>query len=166
MDIAFAAHRFRIAKPTRYGFDRAGDIAFALRLGGERPDLPKFYGGEHGSGPGAEVLAGEFVARDLEIGIDVGRLYRADLALLIDVLKKLLSGEVLHAPHDGGETRVGELDLVLDAAFSAELEFQLRAAHAYLAVAQGGQAEGLVISCILLVSDPDERGFKEAYHGR
>ena len=75
MDVALAADRRRVAEPARHPLDRLGDVALGGGLAVEALELAERPRGQHGGRPGAEVLGGEVVARDLaqEVGATSSR---------------------------------------------------------------------------------------------
>ena len=52
------------------------------------------------------------------------------------------------------------------AAFAAELELDRAAVDLDMMMANGGQAEALVVARVLGIADPDERGLEQTHHGR
>ena len=75
--------------------------------------------------PGAEVLGGEVgAARLADVVVDVGRADAAHRAVVVDVLEQVLPRHRLAAPHDAGDARIVERDLVLLAALAAKAQAQ------------------------------------------
>src|SRR5262249_59379262 len=109
-------------------------------------------GGEHRAGPGAEILAGELLARDvLQVGIHVVRLDAPRFAAVVDIAEELLARQILHAPHDRGEPAVVELHRVLDAALAPKAAFEPRPLHSHLPLAQRGRPPRLLLAGLLLL---------------
>jgi hypothetical protein len=166
VDVTLSAYGFSVAQLLRDQFDRGADMAFGLRGGTAARHAPQRFGGLQGPGPSAEILAREIFAGDLlQVGVDVRRLDAAVFAGFIDVLKKLVSGKILHAAHDPGNLPVRKLDIVLHAALAAKPELQRGAPNTHLTVAQGRKPEGLVIACVLLVSNPDAARLEKPHDG-
>src|SRR5581483_7218188 len=114
----------------------------------------------------AEILARKLLAGDgLKIGVDVGRLDRVRRAIVADVVKQRLAGQLLHAAHDARKSRIGERHFVTHTALAAEAKAQLRTAHAHLPLAQRRQAERSVLARILLVADANESTLQQTHHG-
>src|SRR4029450_1301858 len=94
VDIAPAADRRRIAEPRRYRDHRRGEAALGvalLRVRGRQRE-----GGENRGAPGAEVLGGDLLAGDLaHVVVDVCRVDGLPLSILVEVLKELVTGQVL-----------------------------------------------------------------------
>src|SRR5437016_1110268 len=104
MDVALAADGFGVAEYFGDRFDGLDDVLFGLLLCGESADFRKRLGGENGAGPGAEVLGGEIRTGNLaKIIVHVRRADVADVAVGVEVLKKLLSRQVLAFLGDLGE---------------------------------------------------------------
>src|SRR4051812_12057809 len=142
MDVALAAHRRGIAQHLRCRLYRAANVATSCgrrarcRQGGERT------GAEQRTRPGSKVFAGEVVPGDgAQIRVDIRRLDRPRIALLVDVVKKLFAGKLLHVPHDARQPSVGERHFVRHAALAAELEAHPRARDAHLSLPQRREAE-------------------------
>ena len=109
---------------------RARAATRALSLAPARARAHRTQGGrrQHGAGPGAEVLGGELVARDLpEVFVDVGRVDRRAAAVLVQVLEQLLARQIAAAPDDARESRSSQIDLVEHAALAAKVKSQLGA---------------------------------------
>ncbi|HLH18486.1 MAG TPA: hypothetical protein VKX45_14790 [Bryobacteraceae bacterium] len=81
-------------------------------------------------------------------------------------MEKLVAGEVLALANDARQAAIGELYVVLLAALAAETEHQTSAVDADVAVAHGGQAEGLVLPCVFIVAHADERGLEQPHDRR
>jgi hypothetical protein len=135
---------------------------FALASLSKVSNSRKAIAAEHGSGPGAEILGGDVISADLlQIRIDVGRgdgLFRAGL---VDVLEQVLPGQFLALAHDLGDAPVLDLQPPRLAALALEVEFERGAVDLDMAVAQGRQAEALVLFDVVLVADPDQCGFEK-----
>src|SRR5207253_6848899 len=112
----------------------------------------------HRAAPGAEVLRGEIApGKFAQVRVDVVGGDRLALAERVEVLEELGAGKVAAALHDAGEPLVGEGDVVLDAALSAEAEAQRRSAHRDVPAPQRRQAERAVLARVLVVAYADQR---------
>src|SRR4051812_46397671 len=101
MDVVRPTHRPRVAELLRDFVDGAEDVGLGLLLGCERPEIAQRTGGEHRPGPGPEVLRSDGAARDVaEVLVDVTGVDRLALAVVVQILKELLTGELLTALYD------------------------------------------------------------------
>jgi len=156
VDIGLARHGGRVAKVLRGLADRGGHVPLLLPVGGSLPEGPQRPVGQHGPGPGPEVLGGD-AGRDLgEVAVDVVRRDIVRLAVRIDILEELLAREVSATPDDGCQASVPQPDLVLLAGLAAEAERDRGAVDGRVPVAQGGQPERAVEPRVLIVPDPDQ----------
>src|SRR5205085_10619140 len=132
----------------------------ARRAGGEADR------GEHGSGPGAEVLRAERLAAGVaQIAVDVGGADRLRPAVVGLPLEEVLAGQVLATTDDGRDAPVGDRHAMEPAALAAEREAHAPAVHVRVLVAQRGEAEGVVLPRVLLVTVTQERRLEEADDG-
>ena len=162
VDVALPADRGRVAQPLGDVLDGPDDVLLGLRLRVERLELAERQRGQDGPGPGPEVLGGELAAGGLaDVLVDVGRVDRPGLTLLVQVLEQLLAREVPAPADDPGEPGVGQVDLVLDPALAPELEPDRLPADPDVPVAHRGQAERLVGPGVFLVADPDQGRLQE-----
>jgi len=131
------------------------------------PSSAQHGGDVHAPRPRAEILGADFAAGDLlQVIVHVGRADRLHLARFVLVLEQLLPRQVPAAAHDARELRVVHGDAVELAALAAELEFHARAAHLHVAVAHGGEAEGVVLLGIALVADANRGALEEPHDER
>src|SRR5207244_6509438 len=122
-------------------------------------------GGEDGASPCSEILRREVVAPDLpQVRIDVGRVYRLAIALLVQVLEELVSGQLLTLPDHAGEPAVRDADRMMLATLAPELEAQPRSLDGDVLAPQGREPIGPVVACVLLVAHPDQRRLEQAHH--
>ena len=114
----------RVAQPLGHLLDRPHHVALGLRLRVDASNSCSAQRGQHGAGPGAEVLGGEVLAGDLaQVVVDVARADGADLAVLVEVLEQLLPGQVLAArARSAPGARSRQLDVVRLAALAPEAE--------------------------------------------
>jgi len=87
------------------------------------------------------------------------------VAVVVEVLEELVAGEVEAALDDVGEATVLDVDGVVDAGFSLEVEGDGAAVDVDVAVVQGGEAVGVVFAGIFFVADADAGGLHEADDG-
>src|SRR5690242_1644048 len=88
------------------------------------------------------------------------------LAVIIDVLKKLLSGEFLASADHLGDAAVTKIELPYFPAFAFEIELQGRALDVDMAIFEGSQAIAFVGARIFVAPDADQRRFKQMHHCR
>src|SRR5437867_858576 len=158
MDVALAADRDRIAKVS----GNLGELAL---------DTPWFPGGglggqgksgEHGATPGAEVLGGELPAADLsQVLVDVGGIDDLRLALVVDVLEELVTGQLLTVTDHTGQPSIREVDSMTLPSLAAELEAQRGTLNGDVLGAQRREPIGMVLSRVLFVPDSDQRGLEQ-----
>ena len=74
----------------------------------------------------------------------------------IDPLKEFLPGNIGAAPHQPGQSGIADADAMENAAFAPELQVQGVPRHAHMTIAERGEAERVVRSCVLLVADSHE----------
>src|SRR3546814_2673514 len=98
----------------------------------------------------------------MEVVVDVGRADVVALALLVDVLEQLLTGDVLARLDDPREPPVAQFDLLALAALRPKLEDQFRAVDVDMPVPHRGQAEGAVVAGVFVVADADQRRLEQA----
>src|SRR3546814_18981175 len=98
----------------------------------------------------------------MEVVVDVGRADVVALALLVDVLEQLLTGDVLARLDDPREPPVAQFDLLALAALRPKLEDQFRAVDVDMPVPPRGQAEGAVVAGVFVVADADQRRIEQA----
>ncbi len=162
MDVGLAADRRGVAEPLRHALDRLDDVLLRLGVGVERLELLQGQRAEDRAGPGAEVLGGEVLPGDLpEVLVDIARVDRPMLPVVVEVLEEFVAGDLLAAPDDPREAPVLDADLPLLAALAAELEAQLGVLDGDVVVAHRRQAERVVLPGVLLVADADQRLLQE-----
>src|SRR6185503_16683054 len=88
--------------------------------------------------------------------VDVGRIDGRRPAVLVEILKQLLPGQVAATAHDARDPGVLDRDLVEHAALAAKVKADRAAPEGDVAVLERGQAERTVGARVLLVADPDE----------
>jgi hypothetical protein len=157
MDVALPTNRRRVAELVGRLPDRRDDRAPRTRTGRDRTGASKGPIGEDGPCPRPKVLGRNVgPGRLAEVVIDVLRPDIANLAVLIDVLEQLLTGQLLATPHDRGQPAISKADLVDLATFRSESKAEPMAVGASMAIPERRQAERAVRLRVLLVADPDE----------
>ncbi len=171
MDVALAADGGGVAETPGDLGDGFDDGFFAGGGGAGGVALLQDHAGEDGAGPGAEVFGGEVLGIDVgggdgaEVFVDVGGFDVVGIAVVVEELEELVAGKVVAALDDAGDAAVVEVDGVLDSGFAAEVEVDLRAVDIDVAVAQGGEAVGLVLAGVLFVAYADVGGLHDAEDG-
>src|SRR5215831_19076437 len=96
MHIARAADGPCIAQALGYGIDGLDDMLVGFSLGRPGAAFPEGTSGQDRASPRAHVLGREVLASELsQVVIDIGGVNRLALAGGIDVLKKLISWQIL-----------------------------------------------------------------------
>src|SRR6185312_2396714 len=172
MDVRGPAYRRRIAQCRGHVARRLGQLpaprGFVWRQGRGR----QFTGREHGGAPGAEVLGAEWAAHVPGLGtaqvvVHHARVYRADLAPIVEVLEQMLARQLLHAANDADQAPVVQQDVAGLAALALEDKTQAIALAAHVAHAQGGQAVAPVGTGVFLVANADQGFIQQAdQHGQ
>src|SRR5687767_11682392 len=126
MDVTLAAHRYSVAEALGDRLSRADYVLPGLGLRMEFTGLTKRGTGEDGSRPRAEILGAEFLSRNLaQIIIHIARVDRSPFAVIIDVLKQLVAGQVANSPHDLCEMGIIDTDCMALSALAAKIEVNL-----------------------------------------
>lgn len=166
MDVAFAAHRGRIAKTFGDRRDGLDDILFELCGGVTGLKLAQCKASEDSPCPSAEVLGCEVLLGDLEeIVVDVGGVDCVRVSVVIEVLKELVAGGVAAGFDDACEAAVGEVNGVADAAFAFEVEGERGALDFDVPSLHRSESVRLVFARIFGIAYTDEGGFKQANDG-
>src|SRR5690606_3677264 len=112
--------------------------------------------------PGAEMLGRETLAGVLaDIVVDVLRIDRTAVAVLVDILEQLLARQFLDGAHDARDAAVRELQLPFLPRLADEGEAEASAFHPDVTGLQRGQAEASVLALVGLVADADHRAVEE-----
>ena len=82
-------------------------------------------------------------------------------AFIVDILEQLLPGKFLTPLDDLGDLGITNVDLVLDSALAFELDAKFRSREFGMSIPHCRQAERVVASGILHVSDANQRRFEE-----
>ena len=166
MDVAPTGDRGRVPEaPGRqpHGFD---DVAARVLLTGAGTEGPERPIGEHGPGPGPEILGRHVGAGDLaQVVVDVIGADVVGLAIRVEVLEELLPRQVLASPHDRREAPVPQADLMLLPGLAPEPEPDRGTAHRGVTRPQRGQPERTIETGVLVVADPDEGRLEEPHDG-
>ena len=103
--------------------DGADDRALFLCLGVEQLKFLQGEGGQIGAGPSAKVLGSDLFAGDFaQIVVDVRRVDCVPIAVLVEVLEELVTGNILTAPDNVRQPLIGEIDPMPDPALPLELK--------------------------------------------
>ena len=165
--VAFPTDRRRIAQPPGHLLDGCDHVPLRLRRAAEGLERTQRLCRQHRPCPRSKVLGGKISAGHVaQEAIHVGRLDGVRLPVGVQVVKQLVSGQILTSRHDAREALVGNVDGVLLAALAAEMKVNARALDDHVLFAHGRQAERRVRPRVLLVPHPDERDFEEAHHRR
>src|SRR5207248_1440955 len=106
-------------------------LAFTARV--------QFAGGDDRPRPGPKVLSREILAGDFtDVLVHIRGTDMAYFASLVEILKEIVTGQFLAFFDDPCQAAVGEFHGVVHPALAAEVEHQLRAFDAHVAVAQSG----------------------------
>jgi hypothetical protein len=166
MDVTLPADRLRIAQPLCDRFHRAQYVL--LRLGGRLTGstCDQQFGRQNGTGPGAEVLRRVLLAGDrAQILVDIRRVDGAADPLVIVVLEQLIAGNVAACLHYACEPAVVEVHLMFDAALPAKDESYSRPTHLHMPIAQCCQPKRMILLCVLVVPDANERLLEQLHGG-
>src|ERR1700754_3301411 len=169
VDVRRATHRRRVA-------EQAGDL---LHAGGQNCLLGSFAAfvgqrrgrkdgdGVDGTSPGAEVLGRELAAGDFpEVVVDHAGVDGLTLSLVVQILEKPLTGQVLAFASGLHQPAVVERHVTPLAALAAKVELDATLSRGDVAGAQGGQAEGVVFLRVSVVTHADHGLFEQAHHER
>src|SRR5689334_9252117 len=119
MDVVFPADAAGVAEPFRGQVNGGDDVALRLLLCLRRPDCTQRFRGQHGAGPGAEILGRDLATGDLlEVRVDVFRIYFLAFAIVVQILEQLFARQLLTALNDSRDALVGYRDGVLDTALA------------------------------------------------
>src|SRR5207248_10508528 len=142
--------------------DRLLPLAFRLEIA----EAPQGFRRQLRPGPGAEIFRGDVLARDLaQVGVNLFRPDGVLVALLVEVLKQLVTRQVAAAFDDARQPAVVDLGLVAIAALAAEAEVDVATLDPDVPVAQGRQPEALVAPRVLAVADPEQRQVHQSHNG-
>jgi hypothetical protein len=158
------AGRFPNCPATHFTASTTALLAASFVVAGARGG--QLADSENGSSPSAEILSCEIVPGDIaNVLIYVGGIYGAHLAAFVDVLEQLVARQVPALLDDARQTPVCERDTMFLTALSTEMKEQFGSRDVHVPVLHGGEAEGIVLLCVFVVSDPDEAGFEQAHDG-
>src|ERR1700733_6157916 len=101
MNVAFATDRRCVAKPRRYLFDCGAKVTFRLSGTVEALQFVESHCRQNCTGPGAKILRGDIRSGNFfKVVVHIGRGNVLAVTLLINVLQKLLTGQLLTSPYD------------------------------------------------------------------
>ena len=165
--IALAANCRSVAEAFGDALDGRDEIFLGLGFRVEAFELSQRDRGKDGSRPGAKILGGEITSGDFtQVGVHVLRLYVLLFAVLVLVLKKFLTGKVLHAPDDFREAGIVKLDRVADAALALELKSQGASLDCDVPIAHCAEPNRAVGAGVLFVADTHQCRLEQTNHGR
>ena len=126
-----------------------------------RRKLAQCHRGQHCASPGAKILGGELVARNLaQIVVDISRPNRLLLAARIDILKQLVARQVAAALDDSRQPPVVQRDRVVLATFTAKLKREAGVVDDHMLIAHSRESIRLVRARVLAVADTNQRRFQ------
>jgi hypothetical protein len=142
MHITRAAYGSCIAEALGYRINGLDDVLLGFCLGCARAALSEGASGQDRAGPRAHILGREVLASDLsQVVIDIGRVNRLALAGGIDVLKKLISWQILASFYNCSEATVVETHGVLFPALATKVKLQRCPRDFHVPVPQRRQAK-------------------------
>src|SRR4029453_2120414 len=125
MHITRAADGPCIAKALGHRINGLDNVVLSFSLGRTGTALPEGTSGQDRASPCAHVFGCKVLASELsQVVIDIGRVNRLALAGGIDVLKKLISWQLLTSFHNRGEATVVETHCVILPAFATKVKLQ------------------------------------------
>jgi len=127
MDVRAAANGRCVAESLGDVANRAHNVFSGLARRSRRREVLQCGRRQNAARPRAKVLRGEVRAGDLaQIGVDVVRANAANLAAFVEVLKELLTGNLLAAADDAREAWIANIDFPHFAALAPEAKTQPR----------------------------------------
>ncbi len=167
MDVALAADGDRVAQAFRHELHRGDRPLLAGVRRRRRADLDQRSRGQNRAGPRAKILGREILAGNLaEIIVDVGRVDRVGLALVVEILKQFLPRQ-LAAPFDEpGQPLVGQLDAPHLSRLAAEVKANRRPANLGVLIVQRGEAVGAIGARVFFVTHADQRVLEQEHDDR
>src|SRR5207237_6474651 len=118
--------------------------------------------GNHSTGPGAKVLGCDLGLGDLpQIVVHMMRLDILALAVVVEILKELLSAKILTALHNLRDALVVDGHRVIDATLAAEFKAHLRSGDRHVLALERRQAIRLVDARELLGADGNQRSLEQ-----
>ena len=139
MYITFAADGRRIPKLSGKVFYGLDDILLGLFISFECAGLAQRHAGQHGPCPRSEIFSRKIRVTDLaEVFVDICGIDCVGFALAIDVLKELVSLNILAPLNNPCQSAILDIDCVPDTALSLELEGHRGSFHLYMTISQSG----------------------------
>src|SRR5436190_1133205 len=131
----------------------------------ESLELLESQGGQDRSSPGTKILGGDVFPADLfEIGIDIGRRDVSLNTALIDILKKLLSRQLLACSNYFGDSPIFDSEAPGLATLTLELKAQFCTIHLHVLIEQCGETVAFILLGVVIIPDPDERCFQKVHY--
>ena len=166
MYIALPANSSRVAELPGDALQGALHVTFALPFRTWSRQLSNSAESHDSACPGTEVLGREIkVRKPAKVLIYFCGSDSMAHALIVHVLEKLLTGQVPTPFDNCGQAAIIYFDYALDTALSAKFKAHRRSAHIDVPVAQGSQAERMILTSILLVADANECFLEQADDG-
>src|SRR5919106_4182232 len=135
-----------VSKPAPHGLDGLIDRTGCLPLGAGRLLPGELPGGEHGPGPGAEVLGGELIAANLtQVLVHVAGVHGAPPPVF-KALEQLVPGKIPATFDDAREALVLDRQCVEFTTLPPELEPEAPSPDHDVAVPKCGQTVRLVVA--------------------
>ena len=164
MYVAFAADCRGIAEARGDVFDRGAEIA--LRLGGASKLLSSLTPSRPARCPPMSGIFRGDVRPVICLSIvDVGRGDVLRLSFFVHVLDEFLAGKVLTRLDDLCNPSIVHTERPLLAAFASKSEPNLVSIDSDMPVFQCRQTKAVVLPCIVVIADPDERALEKVNDG-
>src|SRR5437868_3624308 len=127
MDVALPANGRCVAEDFGDRANRVFDVGFGLLLCFGRASGVECNGCEHCSSPSAKILRRKILASDLAqifvhiLGSDI-----AHVPVIIDVLKQILTGQILQPGYDRCDAAISHVDFMLAPAFAPKTKTSMK----------------------------------------
>ena len=165
MHITLPADRWGIAENLRHRADRVFDVRFGLLLCFKSADNVECNPAQHGSRPGPKVFRGEIFTRNFaQIIVHILRGDVTYFAVFIEILKKILPGQVLQLRNCFRDALIGHPHFVHASALAAKTKMHFRSCHIDMSILHGCQAERFVFTRVFLIADADERALEQPHY--
>src|SRR5262249_47844568 len=143
------------------------EITFGVSLRINPLDLPQSSSRKHGACPRAKILGGKVLSSFLpQILVYVTRINGSVLAFLIDVLKKLLPGQILAMIYDSGQPAIVKIKIKCFATLAVEFKLDFRSLHFDVVAPHCCQSVRSIVSRVFFVPDADQCCFEQLYDRR
>ncbi len=167
VDVGLAADRRSVSQGGSDFLHRCAHHALGLRGAREWLGDREVSRHQHRPRPSAKILGRDVAAGDLpKVGVDVARRDRVQLLLLVEILQKILPGQLLAGPNDPRHAPVAHRERPLLAALARELETNLGAFDRDVVAFESGQPIALIVSRIFVIADADQRRLQKMHDRR